>query len=1112
MATVVNDRDVLIMGAAPRYNPPTDRGMFITPSSAVFKVASDGVTASPASFAFTATLLSMSGTVTWSSTGGISLSISGNSATLDFASFAAVSGTVTATITVDGQDYTAIANVSRVADGAAGTDGLKTGVARLYQWATSAPATPSGTSTFTWATVTNSGYTGGDGWSEAVPANPGTPALRLYVASMPVSASAPATTSPVSYINSTVEAWSQNGNNGNPGANGLQSTAATVYQWAATIPAGPAGSASYTWASRDFGAAPSGWALTPGTSPSAGMTLWAASVQITDSAANSSTAFNWSTAAIIAIGYSGTNGEPGRQGASYVTAYCASTTGSATSAPAQTSGKTSLPAADSGGIAGTWSATVPALSAGQYLYQSDGIYDPTTDLVTWSTPYWSSLKVATLSAITANLGAINAGSINLGGGTFTVDNDGNLVCHSIKIMNPDGSIMLQAGGQLNAANAAPGTLNSDLTSAIDAAKAAPGKGTAINDDPMLEMVSTAWTVDGSLVYAHGVNAGVGSSGSNFYTTAPTNAPGQLLYTQRLHAIDPSKTYSLTANLFVAAGNDRNMYIYVQFYDAAGTYVGSSSTGWGGTMSGYVYGGAPPTGTWSRQGGKFGAGTTNTIPDTVRTVQIGVIFQSGGSSSVEQAAQDIRLELSPDWSSVVGPDKPADNATVGAPAGTYVGSNLAEDLETIAGAQAKADAAHDAAVAAAAADAQAKADLAQTTANAYADGKVSDEEARAIADATAKANAAHDAAVAAAAADATAKANVAATTANWSQVADNDGKRPADNATVGAPAGTNVGSTPATTVESNAANGQAAYNAVNDGTTGLAQRMRSNAANILSGGAGLAVGSLTWDGSGARTGGYGLGLNANGLVHYAADGTLDVSIGSSGVAVKGDITGSTGTFYGALSAVTGTFAGSLSAATGSFAGSLSAVTGNFYTLTIASGGYLRSANFVSGSSGFSFNADGSAELGVLSIRGAPTGPVSNTFNPCTTTETTLTTLASGTGLTGAHKVVITVTGEIHSQSGAPGQCIMTLYRGSAAGSETTQVAQWNAQASTPNGSSWFSTTTYVSATYEFSVAADPSRTGAGVYFKVTAFVGSQGNVTTSSYATVTISTNVKSSTT
>jgi len=122
-----------------------------------------------------------------------------------------------------------------------------------------------------------------------------------------------------------------------------------------------------------------------------------------------------------------------------------------------------------------------------------------------------------------------------------------------------------------------------------------------------------------------------------------------------------------------------------------------------------------------------------------------------------------------------------------------------------------------------------------------------------------------------------------------------------NATHGAPSGTNVGSTPATTVESNAANGQSAYTAVNDGTTGLAQRLRSNAANILSGSGGIAVGTLTWNSSGARTGGYGVGITSQGLLGYNAAGNPTFTIdGGTGDA----------TFYGNLSAASGTFSGTL----------------------------------------------------------------------------------------------------------------------------------------------------------------------------------------------------------
>ena len=75
----------------------------------------------------------------------------------------------------------------------------------------------------------------------------------------------------------------------------------------------------------------------------------------------------------------------------------------------------------------------------------------------------------------------------------------------------------------------------------------------------------------------------------------------------------------------------------------------------------------------------------------------------------------------------------------------------------------ADATAKAAAAQAAAEAYAlaKANLAETTAKAYADGIVTEEEARAIADATAKANAAQAAAISAAAADAAARVNAVA---------------------------------------------------------------------------------------------------------------------------------------------------------------------------------------------------------------------------------------------------------------------------------------------------------------------------------------------------------------
>jgi hypothetical protein len=120
MAEIVNNRDVLIMAAVPRFTPPTDRGMFLTPSTALFKVSSGGI-GSPASILFKATLLNMSGTVAWSWSDGLAPSVSVNELTLTYANFSAVSGTITAQVTVDGVLYTQVATVTKVADGSSGS-------------------------------------------------------------------------------------------------------------------------------------------------------------------------------------------------------------------------------------------------------------------------------------------------------------------------------------------------------------------------------------------------------------------------------------------------------------------------------------------------------------------------------------------------------------------------------------------------------------------------------------------------------------------------------------------------------------------------------------------------------------------------------------------------------------------------------------------------------------------------------------------------------------------------------------------------------------------------------------------------------------------------------
>lgn len=292
-----------------------------------------------------------------------------------------------------------------------GNTGEKAKTVSLYQWSTVMPANPTGTSTYTWATGANTGYTGGNGWSTTVPNNPGTPLIQLWTASKELIVDGNTVTTTVDWTTGvTVASVGQNG------AAGVQTAQPTVYQWAITIPSGPSGTSTYTWSSGTFSPTPSGWTTTPGTSPSPGYTLWGATVSLVASATQTTSTINWTTAQITARGYAGDDGASGQTGSSARVCYSKTTLSSLASTPATitTTGSTSFPPNGSWGSGTVWQATPPAIVADESLYQSDGIYNPATNQTVWNVPYLSSLKVGQLSAITANLGQVTAGNMTIG--------------------------------------------------------------------------------------------------------------------------------------------------------------------------------------------------------------------------------------------------------------------------------------------------------------------------------------------------------------------------------------------------------------------------------------------------------------------------------------------------------------------------------------------------------------------------------------------------------------------------------------------------------------------------------------------------------------------------
>jgi hypothetical protein len=187
--------------------------------------------------------------------------------------------------------------------------------------------------------------------------------------------------------------------------------------------------------------------------------LWAANVQVSDSASATTTTINWTSASILSAGYAGDSGYSGASGASGVSGYSGfsglsgfsgvsgssgySGTGTAgasarvcyadvtgnslnsTPTTVTTTGSTSFPPTNTWGGSEVWVATPPTIVAGHALFQSDGIYNPATGNTVWNVPYLSSLKVGSLQAISTNTGSLTVtGTFASANGNFSVDVNG----------------------------------------------------------------------------------------------------------------------------------------------------------------------------------------------------------------------------------------------------------------------------------------------------------------------------------------------------------------------------------------------------------------------------------------------------------------------------------------------------------------------------------------------------------------------------------------------------------------------------------------------------------------------------------------------------------------
>ncbi len=122
MATVVNDRDVLLLAASPRLLWTGVRGVTVVADTTSFKVNSGSPT--PSSINLTATLNGVNGSVTWSVPfGTATLTPSGSTAVLSYANMSSDVITVRASVTDGGIVWQGNITITKVANGANGATG-----------------------------------------------------------------------------------------------------------------------------------------------------------------------------------------------------------------------------------------------------------------------------------------------------------------------------------------------------------------------------------------------------------------------------------------------------------------------------------------------------------------------------------------------------------------------------------------------------------------------------------------------------------------------------------------------------------------------------------------------------------------------------------------------------------------------------------------------------------------------------------------------------------------------------------------------------------------------------------------------------------------------------
>lgn len=266
------------------------------------------------------------------------------------------------------------------ASGQSGQDGYNSAVVYLYQRATATPSAPSGSLTYTFSTGVLSGTLGS--WSQDIPS--GSNPIYAIAAT---AASRTDTDTIASNEWSTAVVLAQNGEDGDPGTNGLNSATVRLYQRAASAPSKPSTSLTYTFATGVLANIPTGWSQSIPASD--GNPCWVTqATAVANTATDTIAASEWST--VSKLVEDGEQGEDGVGISSIEPEYYLSTS-------------------DQTPTGGSWSTDQPEWENGKYIWTRSKI---TWDDSTQADPHIGYTDPVLASAINgANEQAYNTNQI-----------------------------------------------------------------------------------------------------------------------------------------------------------------------------------------------------------------------------------------------------------------------------------------------------------------------------------------------------------------------------------------------------------------------------------------------------------------------------------------------------------------------------------------------------------------------------------------------------------------------------------------------------------------------------------------------------------------------------